>query len=267
VTAAFMLILALETSSVRGSLALFSGGTCLRETFFPEGLLHGREITAHLDALLKAEGLAPGSLDAISVSVGPGSYTGIRVGVTAAKSLAYSLGLPVVTESSLRVLAGNAVVEGGEDIRLAVVLDGRQKFLYGALFDVQPRLWKRNPRARDCLGWEEAVVKRLKNDEVHEAADLASSFKERFAGLGGSPRRALVIGDGAAKFLNEITSQGGSKPFERGPSEWDVPKASVLGSLTAQRALEARFQLEAIHRLEPAYLRVTEAERKLGEKT
>jgi tRNA threonylcarbamoyladenosine biosynthesis protein TsaB len=262
-----MLILAIETSSVRGSLALFSGGTCLRETFFPEGLLHGREITAHLDALLKEAGLTARSLQAISVSIGPGSYTGIRVGVTAAKSLGYSLALPVVTESSLRVLAGNAAAQGGEAVEVGVVLDGRQRFLYGALFQVHPRLLKPAAPSGDAPGWDEAVVERLSPDEVQEATELAKSFARRDpACRGPCPRKTLVLGDGVEKFLK---AQEGSHAFERGPPDGHVPKASVLGHLTARRAEEARFDLEAIHRLEPAYLRVTEAERKLlarGEK-
>ena len=103
-----MILLAVETSSARGSLALREGSRPVREVLFEEGLVHGREVTARLDELLRLEGLGPGAIGAIAVGIGPGSYTGIRVGVTAAKSLAFALRIPIVAESSLLVLAAGA---------------------------------------------------------------------------------------------------------------------------------------------------------------
>jgi hypothetical protein len=69
----------------------------------------------------------------------------------------------------------------------------------------------------------------------------------------------LAVGDGANSFLETAEDCAGTS-FRRGPSDWDTPRASVLGFLTAQRLLSARFDLEAIHKLEPCYLRVSEAE-------
>ena len=109
-----MRFIAMETSSRHGGLALFSGCDCLQESHFSEGLHHGRELTVHLQNMLSAQGLKPADLEAVSVSLGPGSFTGIRVGATAAKSLALALGIPVVWESSLRVTAGNALEAAGE---------------------------------------------------------------------------------------------------------------------------------------------------------
>src|SRR6266511_1772193 len=103
-----MLLLAIETSSSRGSIALLEGRELIEEAPFPEGLVHGREITVHLEEVMTRRGIAPGKLEAIAVGVGPGSYTGIRVGVTAAKTLAFALRIPVIPESSLRVTAANA---------------------------------------------------------------------------------------------------------------------------------------------------------------
>ncbi|MBI4604279.1 MAG: tRNA (adenosine(37)-N6)-threonylcarbamoyltransferase complex dimerization subunit type 1 TsaB [Planctomycetes bacterium] len=239
-----MRTLAIETSSVRGSLALFEEGACRREVLFPEGLIHGREITVRLEELLRLEGLEARSLEAIAVSVGPGSYTGIRVGVTAAKTLAYCLRIPVVSESSLRVIAANAA--SGDPLRVVAALDGRQGFLFWAAFSA----------ARGSTG--EIAVGRLTPDAASEPGTLAGA-------LGVLPERgapALVAGDGADALL----ASAPPGRFARGLREWDVPRARALGELTAEAARAARFDLDAVHGLEPVYLRVTEAERRLAMK-
>ena len=82
-----MLSLALETSSLRGGVAILRGSSCLEESIFKEGLQQGRELIQRVSDLLRRVGQEPGDLGAIAVSKGPGSYTGIRVGVTAAKTL------------------------------------------------------------------------------------------------------------------------------------------------------------------------------------
>ena len=262
-----MLFLAIETSGLRGSLALFAGGACLREAIFEEGLVHGRELTAKLDESLSLEGFKARSLEGIAVSVGPGSYTGIRVGVTAAKSLAFALGIPVAGESSLRVLAGNAAAvfpdapESAQDpalLRVAAVLDARQSHFFGACFEVErpARERGRSPDPDLCI-----VVRRLCPDTAGAPRAVAEAIARR------EPRGGdvLVVGDGADAFLgSEAVRESGPPGLVRGPREWDVPRARVLGLLAAEGMAALRFDPEAVHSLEPAYLRVTEAERKLA---
>src|SRR5882672_7052827 len=104
-----MILLAIETSSARGSLALFREDEPIGSAPFPEGLVHGREITVHLAEMMDRLRLAPRDLGALAVGVGPGSYTGIRVGVTAAKTLAFALKVPVIAVSSLQAIAANTL--------------------------------------------------------------------------------------------------------------------------------------------------------------
>jgi len=274
-----MLFLAVETSSRCGSVALFSGGTCLRETIFPEGLVHGREITVHFKAMLDAQGLRPASIQAVSLSMGPGSYTGLRVGVAAAKSLAFALRIPAVTESSLRVIAGNAASAvpmasgSGAPTRVLTVLDGRQQFLYAALFEV---------RASSAPDLEASVTRTVPDGVFNLESLLANSLETEGGHLAGPDRgseKILVVGDGADLFFQKLSDrespptepgqrvEGVSfalRRFVRGPREWDAPRARVLGLLTAGRVPAARFDLEEIHRLEPSYMRRTEAELKLS---
>jgi len=247
-----MKLLAIETSGTRGSLSLFDGTTCLRESFFPEGLLHGREITVHLEQLLRLEGLEARSLDGVAVSVGPGSYTGTRVGVTAAKSLAYSLGIPLLGESSLRVIAANALAgsdltpdESRGPVRVLTLVDARRGAFFVGAFAM----------SAGPLALGDDLVESLTPIRMGQATDVVRDPPLR--GAPGSP--FLVAGDGADSFLESIEDSERAS-FRRGSRDWDAPRASVLGYLTARRLESARFDLEAIHQLEPSYLRVSEAE-------
>jgi tRNA threonylcarbamoyladenosine biosynthesis protein TsaB len=241
-----MILLALETSSVRGSLALRRDSMPPREILFEEGLVHGREVTARLEELLRFEGLDPGAIGAIAVGIGPGSYTGLRVGVTAAKSLAFALRIPVIAESSLLVLAAGAA--RGPDrgaarapALLLPVLDARQGLFFHGLFEASA-----------------GGVGRLAADGAATPGDILSALR-----ASGAPG-AAVLGEGADAFLAAAAGGEGGPSLRRLSKESDLPRAGVLAEIAAERASTARFDAEAVHALEPAYLRATEAERKLA---
>ena len=251
-----MNLLAVETSSVRGSLALRMGAKPAREILFQEGLVHGREVTARLEELLRLEGLEPGEIGAIAVGIGPGSYTGLRVGVTAAKSLAFALRIPVVAESSLLVLAaGVAASAGGEAAgasamigpakrraMLLPVLDARQGLFFHGIFEASA-----------------GRIERLSADGAAPPGDILDALRVSGA------QEVVVLGEGADAFLAAAGAvEEGSLSFRRLGREGDLPRAGVLAEIAAERASRARFDAEAVHSLEPAYLRITEAERKLA---
>lgn len=245
-----MLLLSIETASRRGSVALLESGKCLREVVFPEGLIHGREITARIDSLLRETARSARDLSAIAVSVGPGSFTGIRVGVTAAKTLAYALEIPVVTESSLLVTAANAS-RSGPGAAVLTVLDARQGAFFWAVFET---IDSTGLPAGNASG---AMLRRRAPDAVDEPSIILGSLERE---PGRSHQGGCVIGEGADIFLE----RNPACPWPRGDTRWDLPSAQTLGEMVFESALAARFDLEAVHRLEPAYLRATEAERKLA---
>ncbi len=128
-----MLILAIDTSTPRAALALGRPGEPSRIAP-PESdpsARHGRGLIPAIGALLDAEGLTVADLGAIAVGLGPGSYTGLRIGLTAAKTLAYSAGKPLVALDSLDAIARNAPANVAH---LAVAVDAQRGDAYVAEF-------------------------------------------------------------------------------------------------------------------------------------
>lgn len=124
-----MILLAFDTSSEHGSLALFRGGALLEERAVdaPDGF--GHVLFGEIEALLRRHGVGLREVDRIVAASGPGSFTGIRVGLTAAKALAEALGCPVAAVSTLQALASF-----GSAARRVAVLDARRGEVYAGLF-------------------------------------------------------------------------------------------------------------------------------------
>ena len=104
------ILLALESSTPKGGVALFRDGEAVDGIRLSEGLRHGRDLMPAASAILKRNGIAVESVSSIAVSSGPGSYTGVRVGVMSAKALAYGLGCRLTAVSSLAALAATLLL-------------------------------------------------------------------------------------------------------------------------------------------------------------
>ncbi len=127
--AAAMNLLALDTSTEQAVVTLASGSGEILTAEPGPGRRHGRDLIPQLRDLLARGGIRPGELDAIAVGVGPGSYTGLRVGVTAAKTLAYATGATLLAVDSLHVIGRNAPDEAS---RIVVIADAQRNDLYVA---------------------------------------------------------------------------------------------------------------------------------------
>src|SRR6187399_837688 len=123
--------LALETSGRTGSVAVAENGAVLTEEQFSYGLRHAAGIVPIVDRLCRARGWSPGQIEEIYVSAGPGSFTGLRVGVTVAKTLALATGARIVAVPTAEVLARNAPA-GWQN--LIVVLDAKRDQIFTATF-------------------------------------------------------------------------------------------------------------------------------------
>ncbi len=128
-----MILLAIDTSTTRAALALGRLGQPPRVAP-PEtdpSARHGRGLIPAIKALLDAEGLKLGELGAIAVGLGPGSYTGLRIGLTAAKTLAYAAGKPLLAIDSLEAIARNAPEDS---LKVAIAVDAQRGDAYVAEF-------------------------------------------------------------------------------------------------------------------------------------
>jgi len=132
-----MLILGIETSTKTCSIALADGEKIRDEISLHLGLSHSERIIPLLDEILKRNGMAIRDVDGIAVSIGPGSFTGIRVGVSTGRGLAQSLGIPIVGIPSLDGLAFG-IGETGEII--SPMIDALRREIYTALYKGRKRL-------------------------------------------------------------------------------------------------------------------------------
>ena len=125
-------VLAIETSSRVGSLALAVGGELVTVQEFRRNLRHVAELLPAMDRATGQLGWRAEDLEEVYVSAGPGSFTGLRIGITVAKTLAMACGIPVVAVGSIEVIAANAPAEA---IHVGVVLDAKRGQIFGGRFE------------------------------------------------------------------------------------------------------------------------------------
>ena len=126
-----MLLLAFETSAKAASVALFDGEKLLGESYQNTGLTHSQTLMVMAEDLLKQCNHAPCDVEAVAVAEGPGSFTGVRIGVAAAKGFAWGKNIPCYGVSTLESMAlGLGAYEG----LICPVMDARRSQVYNALF-------------------------------------------------------------------------------------------------------------------------------------
>jgi tRNA threonylcarbamoyladenosine biosynthesis protein TsaB len=131
-----VLLLAVDTTTPGGSVALLEGEALLGEVGLESGATHSARLFRSVDFLLGALGREIGAVEAFAVAVGPGSFTGLRIGVAAVKSLAFASGRPVAPVSSLLALAAKLADAGAPLV--CPLLDAKKEEIYAALFEAGP---------------------------------------------------------------------------------------------------------------------------------
>lgn len=125
-------ILNIETATKNCSVALAKDGkTILCKEIAEEGYSHAERLHVFIEAIIKEAGIALQDLSAIAVSQGPGSYTGLRIGVSAAKGLCYALDIPLIAVDTLQALASQVAISSGLIIPM---IDARRMEVYSAIF-------------------------------------------------------------------------------------------------------------------------------------
>ena len=231
-----MLVLGLDTTTRVGSCALVRDGVVVRERASNPQLSHAEHLPGDLMALLDAAGISLDAIDVFGVAVGPGSFTGLRVGIATMQGLAFAMKRPLIGVSALDALAhvgqrlpcGSVQGPASAPVRLATWIDAWRGEVYAALYE-------------DGCEVESASVE-------HPDAIL-SRLTDR-----GALRDVCFTGDGAASFAQRIREAGGNLAEPVSPLI-----AAAIAQITQARALAG--DRPGPEDIRPLYVRRTDAER------
>ncbi|MGY6522614.1 MAG: tRNA (adenosine(37)-N6)-threonylcarbamoyltransferase complex dimerization subunit type 1 TsaB [Mongoliitalea sp.] len=170
------LILSIETATQVCSVAIHNDGTCLNFLESNQENAHARQLMLSIEQLLMEENIASKQLDAIAVSAGPGSYTGLRIGVSVAKGLAFALDKPVIVVDTLQALAQRAIpYVAHEKSWIVPMIDARRMEVYTAVFDARMNVViEVHPLILEQTTFQQF----LEEGEVHFLGDGSSKFQE-----------------------------------------------------------------------------------------
>ena len=226
-----MLTLAFESSAKAASVALVRDGSLISQYSQCSGLTHSRTLLPMAEDLLKNAALTLQDVDLFAVAHGPGSFTGIRIGVSTVKGLAWATDKPCVGVSTLEAMAWHGLAAGGF---VCPVMDARRSQVYNALFEIR-----------------DGAPVRLTGDRPISLQELAEEVR-------GLQAPVFLVGDGAELTARFFAAQG--IPFTPAPenlrwqSAWGV-------------AMAARGQTPGnADSLLPVYLRLSQAERERQER-
>lgn len=231
-----MIILGIDTSNLPLGVALVEGERVLAEITFNVGKNHSVRLMPAIEEIYREAGIEQEDTDLIAVAQGPGSYTGVRIGVATAKALAWGMDKPLVGVSSLKAVARQIPYFPG---RIVPFFDARRNRLYTAVYRFQEGEWM---------------------EEVPEGIFTIQSLMERLKEEEENP--VLFLGEGLDWIKRGFTEQlGGKAVFPSG--EYWLPRASHVARLGESRY----FRGEKENLLfTPNYLQRTEAEVRLQEK-
>ena len=216
----------IETATTVCSVALSENGKALALKEVNNGYTHSENLTVFIEDLFSQTGCKPSELEAVAVSKGPGSYTGLRIGVSTAKGLCYGLGIPLISVSTLQAMAYRFINAPDRNLNfqnsiLCPMLDARRMEVYCALYDVQ---------------LNEVGPVQAKIIDAH-------SFEEQLR-----DKTIYFFGDGAAK-CTQILNVHSTAVF----SEGGDPSATALISFAEEAFKAGRF--ESVAYFEPYYLK------------
>ena len=230
-----MLLLAFETSAKAASVALFDDRKLLGEQYQNTGLTHSQTLMVMAEDLLKQCGKTAAEVTHTAVAAGPGSFTGVRIGVAAAKGFAWGKELPCYGVSTLEAMALHLGIHQG---CVCPVMDARRSQVYNALFYVN-----------------QGVVERRSEDRAIALSDLAEALQQLDGPI-------YLVGDGSNLTFNTLSPQ---LPNLILPPEHRMHQRAVGVGLLALEMIAADDPGDASSMM-PNYLRLSQAERERAER-
>ena len=230
-----MKILAIECSATACSVAILDNEKIIASGYINVKLTHSQTLMPIAESMLKASMTDLSEIEGFAVSVGPGSFTGIRIGISAVKGLAAPKNLPCVGVSTLRAMAENY---NDTDCIVCAVMDARCNQVYNALFDISG-----------------GKISRLCEDRALMCDELAENIKNISQN---SEKRVIIVGDGAEIFypyVKDIENVAMSSPSRRFQNAVGVGTAAITDF--------ENNSYQSPEELLPVYLRLPQAEREL----
>ncbi len=243
-------VLGIETATFCGGAALLGDDRLIASRTLYSSKTHSERLLAAIRDLLSEAECTLHDLTGLAVSIGPGSFTGVRIGVAAAKGLALAMHIPIVGISTLESLATRA----GRDRRLLCpVVDARRDEVFAAAFRWPEQTDRPKPVLDPCVMPIGSFLDRL----IAMTSPRASFRKSRTENPKSKIASGFVfIGDGALRYRKEIEHRLGARA-QFAPAHRMLPSAEEIAWLGLQRLAHGRGDDPA--RLEPVYLRASDA--------
>ena len=231
-----MKILALDTSSVVATVAVLEDEKLVGEYTLNHKLTHSQKLIPMIEELMKNCEIKPKDIDIFAVSLGPGSFTGLRIGAATIKAMAQALGKPVVGIPTLEALANNIQYSGE---LICPIIDAQKNLVYSAVYS-----------------WGQSECVEENQQEVYEIEGLIKHLQ-------GLSRKIIFVGDAVDKYRDDITSGLGDYAIIP-PMAMRMPKAASVALLALKKAKAG--EIKGAGDLVPIYMRKSQAENQYEEK-
>lgn len=229
-----MRLLAIETSTMLGGVAVMEDDTLIAESRMNVKATHSERIMSDIDNALKRSGFTIDAIDVFGIASGPGSFTGLRVGLSTLKGLSYATGRRVVSVSTLEAMAWN--VPFSQHL-ICPLLDARKKELYAGIFE-----------------WWQDDFRKFIEEQTIKLETLLNEIRD-------TGRSVVFLGEGALLYKDEIQSSLGAKAIFPPPQHM-VPSPANVAYLCMKKVRKNAFDDPA--GLVPRYMRKSGAEVKRG---
>lgn len=231
-----MKILALDTSSIVATAAVMDGEKLMGEYILNHKKTHSQKLMPMLQEILESCELSPKEIDVFAVTLGPGSFTGLRIGLATIKAMAQALDRPVVGVSTLESLAFNLVYCKG---LICPIIDAQRDLVYTGTYQ-----------------WQQMQLSKVMEEKVISINELIAALKDR-------KEEVLFVGDALEKFRDLIQEEMKELAVFP-PAIVRMPRASSVGEL-ARRKAEMGEMAKASEIL-PIYMRKSQAEKQWEER-
>lgn len=260
-----MKIIGIETSSIQGGVAVLETQKCardksnrkrliasesiilLKQLLLKQGLLHGKLLIPALEKLLTKARWQPEDIDLVAVDVGPGSYTGLRVGLAIAKTIAHIIKSKIVGVSSLDVLVANIQDDYGY---VCPVIDARWNQVYTAIYERRKKT--KDERKKNGEKYEYKLISDYLAISPEDLIKLLKRYTKK------ADEKLLLFGDGLKSYEELFDKSNKNRKVVFGSADLWVPEAGNVALLGYESFKHGRHD-DPI-KLVPLYLRLTEAE-------